>query len=213
MNKYNLDYFENGIIKGVSGYMNYRWMPELTIRMAFYLINELKINANETVLDFGCAKGFLVKALRILDIKACGVDISDYAIEHVDSDVRHFCKKIQGVEDNYLYSEKYDWLIAKDVFEHLEFKELDFILKNSKENFKNMFIAVPLAFHDDDGKYIISEYDKDVTHIIRKSFSWWENKFKEHGWIIKTSSKLFKGIKENWTKDFPEGNGFFVITR
>jgi cyclopropane fatty-acyl-phospholipid synthase-like methyltransferase len=52
--------------------MNYSWMPELTIRMAHHLIQQLPIRSAETVLDYGCAKGFLVRALRILDIDAHG---------------------------------------------------------------------------------------------------------------------------------------------
>ena len=77
---YNRDYYESGIENGISGYRNYRWMPELTIRMAHCLIQDLSIDKSHSVLDYGCAKGFLVKALRLLDIDAFGLDVSEYAI-------------------------------------------------------------------------------------------------------------------------------------
>src|ERR1700730_6091946 len=44
-----------------------------------------------TVLDAGCAMGFLVEALRDRDVEAVGVDISEYAIENVRADVRPYC--------------------------------------------------------------------------------------------------------------------------
>ena len=33
--KYDKDYYENGVAKGISGYENYRWIPELTYPMAY----------------------------------------------------------------------------------------------------------------------------------------------------------------------------------
>ena len=44
------------------------------------------------VLDAGCAKGFLVEALRDRGIEAFGVDISEYAISEVRPDIREYCR-------------------------------------------------------------------------------------------------------------------------
>src|SRR5262249_44406988 len=113
---YNKDYFENGIVFGISGYLSYGWMAERTLRMVFHMIRELKIAPQESVLDFGCAKGYVVKAFRIFDYEAYGVDVSDYAIGLVDGDVRDHCAVIVGVDDPALFNRKYDWMIAKDTF-------------------------------------------------------------------------------------------------
>ena len=56
-------YFEDGVRSRVSAYENYRWMPERSIREASSIINNIPFN---TVLDYGCAKGFMVYALRLL---------------------------------------------------------------------------------------------------------------------------------------------------
>ena len=66
---YDEDYFERGLSSGKSGYDNYRWLPELTIKFAYKIIKELNLREGDRVLDYGCAKGFFVKALRILDIR------------------------------------------------------------------------------------------------------------------------------------------------
>jgi len=66
MIKFNEDYYERGVELGISGYSNYRWMPELTIPMCHEMINILNIKDDETILDFGCAKGYVVKGFRLL---------------------------------------------------------------------------------------------------------------------------------------------------
>ena len=71
---YNESYFERGLESGLSLYQNYRWIPELTIPMAMTIIDFLGIKRHQTILDFGCAKGFLVKAFRLLYRSAYGVD-------------------------------------------------------------------------------------------------------------------------------------------
>ena len=76
MNLFDEKYYEDGINNHISGYENYHWMPERTIREATSLINNLNF---DTVLDFGCAKGFMVYAMSLLGKQSYGVDISDYA--------------------------------------------------------------------------------------------------------------------------------------
>ena len=96
---YDADYFERGVRTQKSGYQNYSWLPELTLKMAHHLVTQLPLEECQKVLDFGCAKGFLVKALRILDIEAYGVDISRYAIDCVDPEVRGLCDLVTGASD------------------------------------------------------------------------------------------------------------------
>lgn len=208
---YNEDYFEKGAVKGISGYMNFSWMPELTIRMAHFLIKNLPIENHEVVLDFGCAKGFLVKSLRLLNVEAYGVDVSKYAIEQVDASSRNHCKQISGVTDITLFEREYDLMIAKDVFEHISEEELRYLLNCAKIKVKRMFVVVPLAGDDHSGKYIIPEYDNDITHIIVKTELWWNELFQNNGWRIKNFSYDFPGCKENWTSSYSKGNAFYII--
>src|SRR4051794_39820567 len=48
--------------------------------------------APESVLDAGCAMGFLVEALRERGVDAYGIDISSYAIANVHESVRDRCR-------------------------------------------------------------------------------------------------------------------------
>ena len=49
--KYNKDYYENGLAKGISGYENYRWIPELTYPMAYSICKSLKIRTKNKTTD------------------------------------------------------------------------------------------------------------------------------------------------------------------
>lgn len=209
---YDEDYYERGAIVGKSGYMNYSWMPELTIRMAHFMIMNLGISRNDRVLDYGCAKGFLVKAFRILGINAEGVDVSRYAIDYVDAAVKQQCRHITGHGDEACFRAEYDLMIAKDVLEHIAEDDLRDLLPTARKSCKKIFAAIPVAADDTCGKFVVPEYDKDVTHVTAKSVQWWWSLFESTGWHIDQFAHTFPGMKQNWTDAFAKGNAFFTIS-
>ncbi|WCL53053.1 SAM-dependent methyltransferase [Gimibacter soli] len=211
--KYDADYFERGAVLGISGYMNYSWMPEMTIRMAHHLVQELGIKSTDKVLDYGCAKGFLVRALRILDIQAFGVDVSDYAIGETPHDVRKYCSKIEAPSDILKTEHHYDWLLSKDVFEHIDEPQLAALMLCVRERVDRMFVVVPLGKENGEPGFIVPSYDDDVTHVTIKPRSWWRDFFEKYGWHVKSDTLSFRGVKENWVSAYPDGNGFFVLER
>ena len=177
---YDENYFERGLQLGISGYTSYSWMPELTLKMAEFLINELELK-NKKVLDFGCAKGYLVKALRIYGIEAYGYDASEYATTHVPLEIRKYCywsgnNPIKSILSN----NNIDIIISKDVFEHLSEHELIDLLKGIKDSsVKEIYVVVPTSIKNE-GNYIIEAYENDKTHILRKTIGWWENTLKDN---------------------------------
>jgi SAM-dependent methyltransferase len=209
-NIFDRDYFEDGIVTGKSCYVNYHWMPELTIRMAHKLIKHLGIKGGDRVLDFGCAKGFLVKALRILDVDAFGCDVSRYAIGKVDPEVRRCCRLMKN-ERSIPFNRKFDWVISKDVLEHIEERDLDTILEDFRKVCDRMFHVIPLA--NERGELVIPEYELDTTHVLKKSSKWWLEKFKTAGWEPVSFCHKVDGIKDNWTTKYEKGNGFFTLTK
>lgn len=211
--EYDEDYFERGLTTGKSCYVNYHWMPELTIRMAYFMIKDLPIEEGSKILDFGCAKGYLVKAFRILTFEAYGVDISDYAISQVDRDVEHFCKLIKDTRDikKAFNIERFDWLISKDVFEHIPESQLNCVLRELSAISKKMFVVIPLGKDDISGKFMISAYDKDGTHYTAKTDEWWRKLFQKNELTVERVSFTFRYCKENWTQVCPKGNAFYVL--
>jgi len=208
-NFYDKKYYEDGIASGKSCYTNYRWIPELTIPMAYFTIKELGIKSQSTVLDVGCSKGYFVKALRLLDIDAYGIDISQYAIDHVDIEVKDYCKLITN-ETPVPILKKFDWILTKDVLEHMDSDSLHSFFKNYSDKATRMYHVVPLG---DDDKFRIPEYHLDKSHIQIHNEIWWEKLFNQYGWKIESLKYKTQGIKENWSEHHPTGNGFFTLVR
>lgn len=203
-------YFENGVVSGKSGYTNYQWLPDLTLPMAHHIIQGLGLTQNDRVLDYGCAKGYLVRALRLLGIDAFGVDISEYALSHCHESVKSYCSTIDGK----LYKESngnFRYVIAKDVFEHVDESTLEFLLKDISKITSHLFIAVPLAKKGSSTEFVIPAYHMDRSHITIRDRAWWESLISAE-FEITRSSYTFKGCKENWTSTYPEGNLFLVAT-
>lgn len=70
--------------------------------------------------------------------------------------------------------------------------------------------VIPLGISDDSPNFVVPDYDKDITHITARTAAWWSRLFAETGWNVDRLTYTFKGVKENWTGAWPEGNAFFV---
>ena len=81
----------------------------------------------KSMLDAGCAKGFLVECLRNKGVEAFGVDISEYAINNVYEPIKDFCK-IASISDP--LDSFYDVIISIEVVEHMERSESEAAIAN-----------------------------------------------------------------------------------
>lgn len=194
-------YYEHGLEAGVSLYTSYRWMPERTLALSHHLVLELGISPKDKILDFGTAKGFLPHALRILGYDAYGLDTSDYALSKAPDEIKpYISSRFSGIE--------YDWIIAKDVFEHMRQEELRNLLKNEiRLHGKNLFAVVPLG---DGAKYNAPEYERDATHVIRQGVDWWMSMFEHSGFDVRWVSTNMPKIKQ---ARCPNSDGFFILER
>ena len=163
MNRFTKDYYEDGIRKHISGYENYKWMPTRSIPEALDIQEYFDFN---TCVDYGCAKGFLVHALRIIGCDAYGEDISEYAVNNCHPEVEEYISLPN--------EKKYDLLICKDVLEHIEVKDIPGVLENFKDKSHQFFFTIPLGDKD---RFRIREYEVDITHVTKKDEEWWINMF------------------------------------
>ena len=85
--------------------------------LADRIVNDLK---PKTVLDAGCAMGYLVAALRDRGVEAYGVDISEYAISKVREDIKQYCAVGSLTEPlPTCLPKRYDLVVTIEVLEHL----------------------------------------------------------------------------------------------
>ena len=197
------NYFLHGKELGISGYTDYRWLPDLTIPMACTIVSHLGIKPADSVLDFGCARGYLVRAMCELGYDAWGADTSEWAVANCDPSVASRIRTdLVG---------QFDWIIAKDVLEHVPRvdRKINELLEHAR---RGLFVVVPLSKFDF-APYVIPDYEGDVTHLQRHSLMTWVNKFIRQGWRVEASYRV-PGVKDNWWRPGWEmGNGFIVARR
>jgi SAM-dependent methyltransferase len=206
---YDRDYFENGPQAGVSCYSNYRWLPEKTLMVVMAYIDYLNIPRGASVLDFGCAKGYYVKAFRMLAREAWGCDVSKYALGESDNDTGPFLEEC-GPEENVIpFDRTFNYIISKDVLEHLEIDQVVNFLESAKTcKPRKLFIIVPLASK---GKYVIPEDELDITHKIRLDKQGWIELLTSTGWLLDNFTYRIEGIKDHQSV-YRQGVGFFTLT-
>ena len=208
---FNEDYYERGAETGKSLYSHYRWIPELTIPMCHHIAKYMNLDDNEKVLDFGCAKGYTVYALRLLGIKAFGVDVSEYAISQAPKEVSKFLGVIKPFEEigKCTKGTGYDWVLCKDILEHIEYKNIERQLEILNRGCTRIFIIVPLG---ENGKYVIPSYELDKSHFIREDINWWTKKVEDSGYTILESTHDLGPFKKNWQFE-PKGNALIMGVR
>lgn len=203
---YSEDYYQHGIETQKSCYTNYRWIPELTIPLAMTIIDYLGIKRNNTILDLGSALGYLVKAFRLLHRQAWGADVSDYAITNADLSIRDYCFNINSSE---ILKRRFDFCVAKDVFEHLTIEELKETIQLLRYT-GTIFAVIPLG---KDGKYIAPANNMDKSHVLCEDMDWWRTTFTDLGLAVEESIYRIDGIKDAYYKEYPKAHGFFILTR
>lgn len=209
---YGYDYFERGVEMGISGYSNYRWIPELTIPMCDAMAEWANIGRKESILDFGCAKGYVVHGFRLLRYECFGTDVSQYAIENSHPDVQQYVRHLRSINDDVSKmfnrrGQQFDWIVCKDVLEHVEEKDLDAVFEFFKRHSRSSLVIVPLG---DGKKFNVPAYEHDSTHVIRQPIDWWTKRFESSRLWTVTKSFRAPGIKQNY-ESYSQGNGFFVL--
>ena len=150
----------------------------------------------KTVLDLGCGMGNLVEMLRRLDIKAYGVDISEYALSQTPEKLKQFCHQGDVLKMSY-QNKEFDVVTTVNILEHIKPADVDkFIVKCARIAKRGIYQEVTVL----EDKVAI---DADPTHCSKYARDWWLKKFsKLKGWRVKKgpSIPVFK-------------NGIFLLWR
>ena len=203
------NYYERGAETGKSLYSHYRWMPELTIPMCHHIAKYLELKETDKVLDFGCAKGFSVYGLRLLGYKAYGVDVSEYAVKKSPEEIRKWLGVIEPQEELTCAEGGYDWILCKDILEHIPYENITQQLEVFHKGGKRLFVIVPIGRN---GKYLIDSYEQDKSHFIKEDIDWWSKKIEDAGFKIDLATYDLGPFKKNWQFE-PEGNALIMATR
>jgi hypothetical protein len=121
-----------------------------------------------TVLDAGCAMGFLVEALRQRGVECWGVDVSEFAIQSVHPDVRPYCRVGSVVEP---FDRRYDLIVCIEVLEHMPARDSERAIEN-------------FCYHTGDVLFSSTPLDyKEATHFNVQPPEYWAEQFARQGFF------------------------------
>ncbi len=124
----------------------------------------------KTVLDAGCAMGYLVAALRDRGVEAYGMDCSEYAISMVREDVRPFCAVGSLTEElPESLPKRYDLVVTIEVLEHLSAEE------GKKAIAKLCALSDTILFASS------PDVSAEQTHVNVQQREYWARLFAENG--------------------------------
>lgn len=179
------NYFAN---QEISHYDNYDWehMKGVLNEYADNALEYFNLSLGSTVLDAGCAKGYLVKILKERGLNASGFDISDYAIEEAKKEEQNCwvgdITDMSDIKDN-----SYDLITVAETIEHIPTDMTDKVLQNLYRcSRKYVLLSIPLKTKESD----IYE-DGEKTHINIHTREWWNEKLAPYFDFI-TNDNLFK---------------------
>jgi ADP-heptose:LPS heptosyltransferase/glycosyltransferase involved in cell wall biosynthesis len=179
---YDADYFENGVKSNwKSGYTWPHFRGVFTDAAAY--LAELFPEAR-SFLDIGCAKGFLVRALRERGLEAWGFDHSRWAIERAEEAARPYVRYADA--STVLFDRRFDLLIAMSVFESLTESQLRLVLPRARAWTAQALLAVIKMRSD--------ESDHDLSHITIRDRTWWHELFIGSGWRQDCVHRLYERI-------------------
>jgi 2-polyprenyl-3-methyl-5-hydroxy-6-metoxy-1,4-benzoquinol methylase len=161
-NEFDEYYYQNGC--GSSYKRNETWL-EFFRSIADRIIEDIH---PKTVLDAGCALGFLVEGFRNRNIEAWGIDISEFAIQNVDPSIKSYCS-VGSISQP--FPQRYDMIVTIEVLEHLP-----------KANAENA--VANLCAHTDDIIFSSTPFDyKEATHYNVQPPEYWAELFARHGFF------------------------------
>ena len=176
--KFGKDFFDGDRKVGYGGF-NYNprfWQPVIpTFR------NHFNLSADSSVLDVGCAKGFMMHDMAeiIPGITVKGIDISEYAIENSIEDMKHHVKvadaKVLPFVDN-----SFDVVISINTVHNLEEDECGQSLQEIERVSRGKSFITVDAYRNDEEKELMYAWNltgRTIMHVDK-----WKKFFKEVGY-------------------------------
>lgn len=198
---YNKDYFEG---KNKVAYDSYSQAGGLLNTFATWT-NELF--KPESVLDVGCAYGFVVKRFQDLGIPATGIEYSPFAVSQAvtknifEGDVRDLSR---------FKNNSFDLVLGTELLEHIPEDDL---FKAVKEMYRVSKCFIFLLICTSNSEHIESRGGKgDPSHITLKPRWWWESLF--HRLDIKRDFKKEDFANNHQqSKQMKWAGRFFVLSK
>jgi hypothetical protein len=173
---YDADYFENGLKSNWDRGYTWSVFKNVFEDAAAYLTEMFP--ESHSMLDAGCAKGFLVRAVRARGKEAWGFDHSQWAISRADQAAKAFISLEDAARVN--YDRQFDLLIALSLLESLTERQIDSFVARARSWTRHALIATIPTLAE--GRSYDRSKDSDLSHITMHERRWWQERFLAAGW-------------------------------
>ncbi len=156
-----------------------------------------------TFLELGCAKGFLVQALRMVGVEAYGVDISGYALSCSHPDICQFLHRQSAADLSNLPDSYFDLVWSWDFMEHLDEAEIVACLGESLRVGRRRVVHNLTVFDREYGSIAQAFPDEpqDPTHVSCHTKGWWAKLVRE--FVPAERIRAIEYIGEPFREDAP----------
>jgi GT2 family glycosyltransferase len=214
---YNADYYLNGVNgnygrRDESGkqvfapYDEANYLPR-NRQLAQFIASTYK---PKTALVLGCARAYLVQALRELGVDAKGIDISQWAIDNAPQKIKEHLYIGDICDLSRFKTAQFDVVTAFDVFEHITVPDLYTAIGEASRVCKDtMIIDVPL---NPDDLHPDQSSGTDKSHVSVYSEKFWIEQFACTTPIQHSSWGKLEG-KEVYTYPSGDGGGTFIFRK
>ncbi|MDB2710201.1 class I SAM-dependent methyltransferase [Candidatus Pelagibacter bacterium] len=176
--KFGKDFFDG---KRSQGYGGFSYHPRFWRNVVLDFKKHWNLKENNSVLDVGCAKGFMLYDFKNLipKLNIEGIDISKYAIDNSKQEIKYSLKVADAKELPY-DDNSFDYVISINTIHNLDLTDCKKALKEiQRVSKKDSFITVD-AYSNIDEKNKMFEWNLTAKTIL--SIDEWKNVFNETGY-------------------------------
>ena len=176
--KFDKDYFDGDRRYGYGGYEynSKYWQPVIPT-----LVRNYQLDNSSSVLDVGCAKGFLLYDLKLTfpDIQVSGIDISKYAISNSKPEVK-LDLQVGSATSLPFGDNAFDFVISINTIHNLEIQDCAKALKEIMRVSKGKSFITVDAYRNAEEKNRMEAWN--LTALTMMSVDEWKNFFVEVGY-------------------------------
>ncbi|MGV8108362.1 class I SAM-dependent methyltransferase [Methanospirillum sp.] len=176
--QFGKEYFDGDRLDGYGGYVyNPRfWIGTVKRFSEYYHLEEAA-----SVLDVGCAKGFMMHDFKKImpKITIVGIDISQYAYEHAIDDMKPFIR-IGNAKELPYPDNCFDLVVSINTIDHLPLHECKMALHEIQRVTKKFSFVTVNAWRNDKERELLQKWN--LTALTYMHVDEWKKLFEEVGY-------------------------------
>lgn len=214
---YGEDYFET--LDGGLGYQDSTMWEDIAHAVkevtGYDWVNAQDVSGGMSLLDWGCAKGYLVKHLRRRGYEAWGLDISEYAISHGAPEVADHLRVFDMTDPGFGTQWEPGYFDVATCFETME--HIPHVMDKGNGRYPTVNAIVHMRDNLKPGGKLIMTictedqpgWDTDPTHVTIKPYDFWRELFEGNG--FEYDDATVEHLTKFWL--FAYHKGVYAFTR